>query len=483
MTHSAIPDVAPAPRAGTDPDDTRPPVSQIPPDGLLVVPNRYGTHAEVLHGRDAPAGPGDRPPRARLVLAGESLYGIPFRSWQSHAGETVDLLELQARAQEARENALRPFHTTVELVGEHWREEGPVRPVPLPASDFGFSTGRSAVACSREELLRQCLDAPETPAVWTPESGGLVRPEEVAFLVDALRRRKVESAVTQTSAAGWLLAALSAAALLAGAGPRSGWMVLCALAAAWLAVSVYQGGEAERNAGAGFASAREHDRHALWLRGRPAILTWVLVAMLVAVMVAQIYAPGSGLERAGLIKPLVREGEFWRLLTGALMHGSFLHLGLNVLAIWSLAPLVEAHGGRPVLPILFVASALVGSATSVWLIPDTPSVGASGGILGIVGYLFLLGYRRRHSLPQGFVGRMGIAILATGIFGIVGYALVDNAMHLGGLLTGMAVALVLPPEEREATPRTRRTVATLGDLALATLVIGAAGAIAMLTIG
>jgi membrane associated rhomboid family serine protease len=449
-------------------------------DRLLVRFNSYGTHATVSYpGIASSPEPGER---EHELSPGDSLFGLSHATWKSHLGHTVDVLELQAIARAATLRARRSLVPWISVEGDDWRREPPIPPLPLPEAEHGFNTGRRSVPCSRERLIRQCLEAPETLAVKTPESSGWVRPEEVGFLVDALRRKTLDSTDAQMRTAGGMLAVLSAIAWFAGAEARSGWVVLCALAAAWLAVAMYQAGEAERHAGTGYAAAREQHRHAVWLEGRPALLTWGLISLLTLVMIGQVFAPGDPIQIAGLVKPLVHEGEVWRLLTGALLHGGLLHLGLNVLAIWSLAPLVEAHGGRPTLPILFVTAALGGSATSLWLLPDAPSVGASGGILGIVGFLFVLGYRRRHSLPQGFVGRMGVGILATGIFGIVGYALVDNAMHAGGLVTGMLLAGVLPLES-EAEGMHRRILSTLGDVAIGALVIAGAGVMMMLLRG
>jgi membrane associated rhomboid family serine protease len=465
--------------ASIDDHRTRSPV-RIVSDRLLVRLNSYGTHAEVSYlgtGSTAePAEPG------YALSPGHSLFGLSYEVWKNHVGQTVDVLELQAVARAASLRANWSLVPWISVDGDDWRSEPEIPPLPLPDSEYGFHTGRRAVPCSRERLIRQCLEAPETLAVKIPEAAGWVRPEEVGFLVDALRRKTLDSTDAQMRWAGGMLALLSAIAWFAGAEARSGWVVLCALAAAWLAVAMYQAGEAERHAGTGYPVAREQHRHAVWLEGRPALLTWGLITLLVLVMIGQVLAAGDPIQIAGLVKPLVHEGEVWRLLTGALLHGGLLHLGLNVLAIGSLAPLVEAHGGRPALPILFVSAALGGSITSLWLLPDAPSVGASGGILGIVGYLFVLGYRRRHALPQGFVGRMGVGILATGIFGVVGYALVDNAMHAGGLVTGMLLAGVFPLES-EAKGRDRRILSTLGDVAIGVLMIAGAGVMMMLMRG
>jgi membrane associated rhomboid family serine protease len=447
---------------------------------LLIRPNRYGTHADVVSSDSmAPHAVGSGS-GVSLIAPGESLFGIDYEEWNRWVGRTVDLLELQAVAAARRARDRRVVASWASVPGDDWHTDPPLPEGPSPPGGYGFSTGRRAVPCTRAQLIRQCVEVPETPGVWTPDLDGVVRPESVPFLVDALRRRRVAAAESQTTVAGVMLASLSGIAWLAGAGARSGWVVLCALAAAWLTVALYQSERARADAAAAYPAAREQHRHSIWLERHPALLTWVLVAILAVVMIAQLQAIQDPIQAAGVVKPLVREGEYWRLLTGAMLHGGMLHLGLNVLAIWSLGPLVEAHAGRPILPAVFVASAFIGSLTSVWLVPDAPSVGASGGILGLVGYLFVLGYRRRRALPQGFVGRIGLGILATGVFGIVGYALVDNAMHLGGLLAGMLLAVVLPLQIDDGSLRSRSILETLGDLAIGALVITAAGVIRIL---
>ncbi|HET7273970.1 MAG TPA: rhomboid family intramembrane serine protease, partial [Longimicrobiaceae bacterium] len=315
---------------------------------------------------------------------------------------------------------------------------------------------------------------------WTPDTSGLVGPEEVLFLVEALAIRRREVAGTNASIAGAAFLVAAALAWGMGSGPRSGWIVPFALAAAWLATALYESRQARRGGKEAFAAARQQHRHAAWVHSRPATYTWTILFLLTAVMVAEMFGLRDAIEAAGLLKPEVRDGEFWRLLTGALLHGGLMHLAFNLLAFWSLGPLIEAHAGRAMLPIVFLYSALVGSVASLLLIPDVASVGASGGILGLIGFLFVLGYRRRHALPANFVRRMGIGILATAVFGIVGFALVDNATHIGGLLTGMLLAGFLPTDTSDSGSVSRRSLNIVGDVALAIIVLGAVGSIALI---
>ncbi len=441
-----------------------------------IVWNSAGTHAEVR------AADGEAPletARWHRLIPGETYYGIPYNIWAERTGEPVDVPQLQAHLDARRRREQRPLYITPQIRGDDWQAESSI-PTTAPASDYGFTTGTKTVECSRDQLIRQCVEVPETPAVWTPHTGGLVPPEAVPFLVEAHRIHRREVAGTSASLAGAAFLITATLALGTSSGPRSGWIVPFALAAAWLATALYESRQAGRGDKESFAAARQQHRHESWLHSRAANYTWTILILLSAVMVAEMFGLGEAIEAAGLVKPEVREGELWRLLTGALLHGGPIHLAFNLLALWSLGPLVEAHAGRAMLPIVFLYSALVGSIASFLLIPNVTSVGASGGILGLIGFLFVLGYRRRHALPPNFVRRMGIGILATAIFGIVGFALVDNATHLGGLFTGMLLAGFLPTDIRDSGTRSRRSLNVVGDLALAIIVLGAAGSVGLI---
>ncbi len=296
--------------------------------------------------------------------------------------------------------------------------------------------------------------------------------------MDALRSHR--RAAARRSVATAVLVLLGSLGFLLVTDPRlgSGWVIFLALLAAWLAATVYEYRQASRVGPATFAASREEFRHSIWLQSRRSTYTELLLGLLVLVMLAEsLGGIGQAIAAAGLDKAAVRDGETWRLLSGPLLHGGLLHLGMNALGLWSLGPLVEAHAGRPILPIVFLVSTLSGSVFSLILLPHALSVGASGSVLGLAGYLFLLGFRRRHTLPSEFIQRMGVGILATAVFGLVGYELVDNATHLGGLLGGMLLALLLPSGLRDSEAPAARRMKTFGRVSLGVLGAAALGGI------
>jgi membrane associated rhomboid family serine protease len=71
--------------------------------------------------------------------------------------------------------------------------------------------------------------------------------------------------------------------------------------------------------------------------------------------------------------------------------------------------------------------------------------------MGLVGFLAVLGYRRRRVLPRGFMKSISLSIALTAGAGLVAYQLVDNAAHLGGLLGGVLLGLIYVRRRHDGT--------------------------------
>jgi membrane associated rhomboid family serine protease len=190
----------------------------------------------------------------------------------------------------------------------------------------------------------------------------------------------------------------------------------------------------------------------------------------------------SAIDAAGLVKPAVWNGEAWRLFTGSVLHGSIWHFILNVIALYAPGKVIEVLVGRAYLAIVFFLSALTGSVLSLLLITET-SVGSSGGIAGIVSYLAVLGYYNRSSLPPGFLKSMLSTVALVAVFGLVAFALVDNAAHAGGTACGALLGYLLLPHRPAALPlKPGPFVTALGWLCTGGIAASVAGStIAMVT--
>lgn len=137
--------------------------------------------------------------------------------------------------------------------------------------------------------------------------------------------------------------------------------------------------------------------------------------------------------------PLVHVGEWWRTVTAIFLHGGVLHIVMNGLGLWVVGTVAEERfGSAQTLVVFVVAGALGEAATCLWS-PQVFSVGASGGIFGLIALCTVNAFRRRDAeLKARF-----IPWLAYGL--ILGFAMpgVDNAAHVGGLVTGAAAGLVV----------------------------------------
>jgi membrane associated rhomboid family serine protease len=210
------------------------------------------------------------------------------------------------------------------------------------------------------------------------------------------------------------------------------------------------------------------------LRGAP--VSAALMAANVAVF-AVTAALGAGRDETVLLRlgalerSRVWAGEPWRLLTAAFLHVGPFHLACNVVFGFLACRLVERAVGGGRLLLLYLASALGGSALSL-LGQDGVAVGASGALFGVLGTVLALHLRALGSL-RAFLASPATRWLAAGIgvTALAGSLLVplDHLSHAGGLVTGAGLAWLLSrPAPAPAWPW------AAAALALAALVVGAA---------
>jgi membrane associated rhomboid family serine protease len=201
----------------------------------------------------------------------------------------------------------------------------------------------------------------------------------------------------------------------------------------------------------------------------------LIIACLIVVALCQVKVDGTdsvlfggalSSRLAGFLKPAFLQGEYWRILTGASVHGGLIHLAFNCYALFVLGRLIETLSNRAHLAVVFLLSAIGGNFLSLIFMPsDVPSVGASGGIIGFLGYLAVYGYRRREVLSSSFLKNM---LFNIGFIALYGYMLresIDNFAHLGGLLTGALYGFFQISGDVYKDPREVNGVAEISGLA------------------
>ena len=200
----------------------------------------------------------------------------------------------------------------------------------------------------------------------------------------------------------------------------------------------------------------------------------ILIAGLVAVSLAQyavdganavVLGGGESVLLAGFIKPAFAAGQYWRILTGAVLHGGLIHLLFNCYALFVLGKLIETLSNRAHLAIVFLLAAIGGGVLSLIFLPDGVSVGASGGIVGFLGYLAAYGFLRRKLLPPSFLKNMLFNIGFIALYGVLLNQTIDNFGHLGGLLAGALYGFLQIPRDLYEDPRKVGAAAEFGGYA------------------
>ena len=203
--------------------------------------------------------------------------------------------------------------------------------------------------------------------------------------------------------------------------------------------------------------------------GANPVITYALIAINVVMFVLETASRGLKSELV-LFSPAVADGDLYRLVTSAFMHYGIAHLLFNMYALWIIGPPLEKALGRLRFTALYALSALGGSVLVYLLSPlNAATAGASGAVFGLFGAAFVVG--KRLNLNVGWVvGLIAINLAITFVIPALGGQQISWQGHIGGLLTGAAVATAYA-----YAPRARRTLiqvsATVAILVVFTLLI------------
>ncbi len=338
--------------------------------------------------------------------------------------------------------------------------------------------------------------------VWTPEKPRMVLPEELPGMGDALRaarerwtRDDLEDARHKLRWFGMACVGFGAWAFyqgLTGAGNaavgfperlkfaaktllssgQSGLALLLFLVFAF--IPWYQARKRRRELGAWnderIAATVPAMRFETWLEGQKAPMTKVLLVLTAAVGLAQllchvrtsgwtslmtVFHNWDGIAEAGLVKDRYLHGEWWRLFTAPFLHGNIVHFLMNASALIYLGRRLEVFARWPHLPLVFLFSACAGGEASARFVA-APSVGASGGLMGWLGFLLVFETLHKSLVPLRTRRRLAAGVLLTALIGLIGYRYIDNAAHAGGLLAGMLYAMIVFPKS-SSTERPKST--------------------------
>ncbi len=171
---------------------------------------------------------------------------------------------------------------------------------------------------------------------------------------------------------------------------------------------------------------------ALRSRGQP-IVTYGIMAICVVLFLLQ-QIPGDAVTNA-----LAYRGDFtlsqpWRMITYGFLHGSIIHIAVNLLSLWVIGRFLEPAVGRVRYLAIFLLSTLGGAVAVVVLAPTQAIVGASAGVFGLFAALFVI--QRRAGVTNWQLLLVIGLNLAIGFF----VAGISWQGHVGGLIAGGAAA-------------------------------------------
>jgi rhomboid protease GluP len=171
---------------------------------------------------------------------------------------------------------------------------------------------------------------------------------------------------------------------------------------------------------------------------------------------------------------VLQQGEWWRIFTAPLLHGSLSHIVNNGVVLAIAGWLLERFVGRGWLALLFFAGAVGGSFGSM-LYGSLISVGASGAIMALLAALFVVSYHDQVDHKGRRLRRFALYLLIPALLpsAAQGGVVVDIGAHFGGAITGTILGfamLILWHEDAARPPLAKEAaMAGLGGMLVAVL--------------
>ena len=173
------------------------------------------------------------------------------------------------------------------------------------------------------------------------------------------------------------------------------------------------------------------------------IITYVLIGILILIYLLGFVIGQEKIQMLYfLYGPFVRNNhEYYRLITGAFLHGSVAHLAFNCYALYIVGKQIESFYGKGKYLIIYFFSLLIGSLFSITL-SENPSVGASGAIFGLMGSLLYFGYYYRVYLGSTWKTNI-LPVICINL--ILSFTInnIDYFAHIGGLIGGILASMAV----------------------------------------
>lgn len=182
----------------------------------------------------------------------------------------------------------------------------------------------------------------------------------------------------------------------------------------------------------------------------PMITYWLIAVNVILYFVPILFGQYNDLiNNYSIWGPAVRDGQYYRLLTGIFLHGGFFHLLFNCYALYVIGSQVENFLGRFKFLIIYLAAGISGALFSTIFGGNYASIGASGAIFGLMGALVYFGYHYRVYLGNVVKSQI-IPLIVINL--VLGFCVsgIDNFAHIGGLIGGTLTSIALGVKDKSS---------------------------------
>ena len=179
------------------------------------------------------------------------------------------------------------------------------------------------------------------------------------------------------------------------------------------------------------------------------IITYIIIAINLLIFLYGFLLNKSDflIQEFSTYGPLIRNGEIYRIITGGFVHIDIIHFACNMYSLYILGTQAESFFGKTKYTLIYFFSLITGSLLSIIFNINTPSIGASGAIFGVLGAMLYFGLNYRVYLGNNFLKQILPVILINLAIGFV-MPNIDNFAHIGGLVGGFFLTMALGIKHR-----------------------------------
>ncbi|KAJ3425971.1 rhomboid-related [Anaeramoeba flamelloides] len=141
----------------------------------------------------------------------------------------------------------------------------------------------------------------------------------------------------------------------------------------------------------------------------------------------------------------IQDGEYWRFFTAMFLHVGVIHLIMNLAFQIRVGAELEKMFGHTRMILIYIISGIGGNLLSAIFLPSLVSVGASSALYGLVGILFCDLFQNWNDIQNPKSSLFKLTLMVVFSLGIGLLPAIDNFAHVGGILAGSLMGIIILP--------------------------------------